>query len=221
MISAILLSGGSGTRMGSSIPKQYLPIRGKPLILHTLDALLSFQDWGEIAVVCEESYTPLFAPYGKYPLRFALPGKERQDSVFAGAEVLSPLTKFVSIHDGARPLLKPKDLINVIEAGKLHGAATLGIPVKATIKEVDGNLFVEKTLAKSKLFEIQTPQVISYHLLQKGRAFVEKEKKLVTDDVSLAEILGVRVKIVPGSDDNIKVTTPLDLALVELLLRKR
>lgn len=219
-ISAIILSGGQGTRMGGPIPKQYLPLNEKPIILHTLEALLTFPDWTEIVIVCEPIYLSLFSSYKNIPLRFALPGKTRQDSLFSGFDALSTSPEWICIHDGARPLLKKKDLLAVIDAGKTYGAATLAAPVKATIKEVDSHLFITKTLDREKLWNIQTPQILKSDLLQKGRSYVLEKSITVTDDVSLAELLHHPVKLVEGSDSNIKITTQEDLSLAKLLLQR-
>lgn len=219
MISAILLSGGLGKRMEAEIPKQYIPLLGLPIVLHSLKALLSFPSWHEIVVVCEKEYEPLFInEKPPIPLHFARPGKLRQDSVLSGLQKLSPQNKWVCIHDGARPNLTPQDLLSVILSGKEHGAATLATPLKQTVKKADSELFVKKTLDRSFLWEIQTPQILQYSWMIQGFKKVEKEKLLVTDDVSLAECLNLPVKLVQGSYKNIKITTPEDFALVKLLM---
>jgi 2-C-methyl-D-erythritol 4-phosphate cytidylyltransferase len=221
MISALLLSGGLGKRMQTSEPKQYIPLHGKPIILHALEALLQYPYFSEIALVCEEKYKALFASYEcKAKIVFALPGKERQDSVFSGLCKLSPSTKHVCIHDGARPLLLEKDLLAVIAEGQKSGAAALATQVKTTIKETNKSLRVQKTLDRSRLFEIQTPQVISYSLLKEGHQKAAALGKVLTDDVSNAELLHHPVQLVLGSESNIKITTSEDLLLAEILLRR-
>ena len=207
--------------MQTSAPKQYIPLHGKPIILHALEALLRYPHWSEIAIVCEEKYKSLFAPYeNKAQIVFALPGKERQDSVFSGLNKLSTSTKCVCIHDGARPLLLEKDLLAVIAEGEKSGAASLATPVKMTIKEADDRLYVQKTLDRSHLFEVQTPQVVSYSLLKEGYQKAVELRHLVTDDVGLAELLNHPVQLVLGSESNIKITTSEDLLLAEILLRR-
>lgn len=221
MISAILLSGGVGKRMQADQPKQYLPLHGKPIILHALESLLTYPLWSEIVIVCEEKYQPLFLPYqNQIRLHFATPGKERQDSVFSGVGSLSPQTRWVCIHDGARPLLLEKDLLAVISEGKKMGAATLAVPVKATIKETDGTQRVQRTLDRSNLWEIQTPQVLTYSLLKEGYPKITAQNKIVTDDMALAEYLGLPAQLVLGSYSNIKITNSEDLLLAELLLKR-
>lgn len=217
-ISAILLSGGIGSRMGKPIPKQYLTLHDKPIIIHALEALLTFSSWKEIVIVCDPIYQYLFSSYKTVPLLFASPGKTRQDSLFSGFQSFSSPPKWVCIHDGARPLLKKKDLLNVINAGKNHEAAALAVPVKETLKESDDQLFVKKTLDRKKIWTVQTPQIITSKLLQEGRKKILEQSLSVTDDVSLAEILNHPVKLVPGSESNIKITTTEDLSLAKLLL---
>jgi 2-C-methyl-D-erythritol 4-phosphate cytidylyltransferase len=217
-ISAILLSGGKGTRMGEGIPKQYLSLCNKPVILRSLEALLTFPSWNEIVVVCEPEYQDLFSDYKTIPIIFALPGKTRQDSLFSGFDALRNTPQWICIHDGARPLLKKKELSDVITAGKTYGAATLAAPTSSTIKESDEHLFVKKTLDREKLWDIQTPQVLTKDLLQRGRKYISEKNIIITDDVSLAEVLKHPVKLVPGSKSNIKLTTKEDLYLAKLLL---
>ncbi len=222
MVSAILLAGGQGARMRHATPKQYLPLKGLPLILYSFRTLQKNPEIQEIVVVCESHWQEIFLQEpSKKPVRFALPGKERQDSVRHGFQALSSDCHFACIHDGARPLLSTEELSSVICAGKSHGAATLAVPVKMTIKESTEALFVKKTLPRSSLWEIQTPQVLSYPLLKEGLERAAQEKWAVTDDVSLAELLGYPVKLVPGSYENIKITTPEDLALAEILLKDK
>lgn len=219
MISAILLSGGSGRRMGASSPKQYLPLGKKKIILHALEALLEYRFWKEIVIVCEDEYQELFASYQEVPILFASPGKERQDSVFSGLQKLSH-QEFVCVHDGARPFVHKDNLHAVIEKGKTWGAATLASPIVMTVKEADENLFVKKTVDRSRLWNIQTPQVLRYEILKKGYTKALQEGLTITDDVGFAEALNQPVKLVPGKDTNIKITTQRDLSLAELLLLK-
>ncbi len=218
--SVILLSGGKGRRMKVDTPKQYLHLQDKIVVLHALDALLHFPDWKDIVVVCEKEYESLFTTHTRLPLRFARPGKERMDSVFSGFQALIYPAQWVCIHDGARPLLRKEDLLSVLQAGMQYGAATLGTPIKMTIKEVDNNFFIKKTLDRSLLWDIQTPQVLQRTLLEQGFQHIHKERLHVTDDVSLAELLGSPVKLVQGSSFNLKITTKEDFILAQELYGK-
>ncbi|KAH7521002.1 hypothetical protein FEM48_Zijuj08G0205300 [Ziziphus jujuba var. spinosa] len=151
-------------------------------------------------------------------LKFALPGKERQDSVYSGLQAVDLASELVCIHDSARPLVSSEDVEKVLKDGWLNGAAVLGVPVKATIKEGNSESFVVKTLDRKTLWEMQTPQVIKPQLLRKGFELVNSEGLEVTDDVSIVEYLKHPVYITEGSYTNIKVTTPDDILLAERIL---
>jgi len=219
-VSAIILAGGKGTRMRSSTPKQYLPLGGKPLALYSLELFASCPAINEIIVVCDLSYQSLFIP--NYPnLLFASPGERRQDSVYNGLQRTSnpsQKTHLICIHDSARPLATPSDLMNVLAEAQKHGAAVAANPVKNTIKECDFQGFVKRTLDRSKLWEMYTPQVVESSLLKKGFEIAINNNLTVTDDVALVELTGHPVKLVKGSYSNIKITTPEDLPLAETLL---
>lgn len=215
-LSAILLSGGKGTRMGASSPKQYLPLMGKPIALYSFECLLYSPLICEIIVVCEPTYESLFCG-----VQFAKPGHRRQDSLYNGLKKVSKDCDTVLVHDIARPLLNEEDLQNVILTGEKFGAATLATPVKVTIKEANSDHMVVKTLDRSALYNIHTPQVIKKEILLKGFAVAIEKEITVSDDVSLAELISHPVKLVMGSYDNIKITTPEDLTFAENILRER
>jgi 2-C-methyl-D-erythritol 4-phosphate cytidylyltransferase len=217
-VSAILLCGGRGTRLTSSTPKQYLPLHGKPLALYSFSLLASCEAIDEIIVVCDPHYQSLFS---SSHVRFALPGERRQDSVYNGLEQITPAshgTHLICIHDSARPCLSLLDLENVLKEAAKHGAATLGIPAKNTIKEGTEEGFVARTLDRSSLWEIHTPQVIEYAILKKGFALALKNHLTVTDDVALAELTHHPIKLVKGSPSNLKVTFLEDLKIAAALL---
>lgn len=222
-ISVVLLSGGVGKRMGASIPKQYLALRGQPIATYSLETFAAMPEVFEIIIVCDPSWKYLFEPYlaglgGKKTIKWALPGAERQDSVYNGLQEVSTDAVIVAIHDSARPLVKSSDVLRCLQDAQEVGAAVLGVPVKPTIKEVDSGLNVVKTLERSKLWEVQTPQCIRPQLLQEGFQLVKQNSLDVTDDVSIIECLGQPVRITPGSYTNIKVTTPDDMSVAEKFL---
>lgn len=216
-VSALLLAGGTGSRFGSTLPKQFFPLGSKKIAHHSLDLFLDTPCIDEIIIVCDEAYREYFADYINDKIRFAKPGSTRQGSVYEGLQRISPESMFVCIHDSARPLLTKEELNTVIQQGIHYKAAVLAVPAKNTIKEVDKNGFVIKTLDRSLLWEMQTPQVLSVDLLQRGMAFAETQNLIATDDVSLAELIGEPVKIVPSSYRNIKITTQDDLAIANAL----
>ncbi|MBS0626082.1 MAG: 2-C-methyl-D-erythritol 4-phosphate cytidylyltransferase [Verrucomicrobia bacterium] len=217
MISLILLAGGTGTRMGGPIPKQFLTLGNKPVALHSFDLFANFPEIGELIVVCAPLYQYFFSTKTK-PLSFALPGERRQDSVFNGLQKCHPNASLILVHDGARPFVEASHLKTLIEAGLRVGAATLAAPVTSTIKECDEKRVVQKTLDRSKLWDIQTPQALHRDLLVKGFEEVHARKLTVTDDVSIAETIGHFVEIVAGSPRNFKLTTPFDLVVAKALL---
>jgi len=218
-VSVVLLAGGVGKRMGAKLPKQYIKLGGKEIALYSLELFAGMEHVSEIVVVCEEEWEDLFrgAGIGK-PLKFARPGKERQDSCFNGFSAIRDGAALVAIHDSARPLLTPEDALNCFNDAQEHGTAVLGVPVKSTIKEVDGNKLVVRTPDRATLWEVQTPQVIKPELLARGFDKVKTENLEVTDDVSIIEQLGEPVFITEGDYTNIKLTTPEDLQLAQSVL---
>lgn len=220
--SVVFLAGGTGVRMGTAIPKQYLAVLQKPLALYSFEVLVSMPEVQDIIVVCEPQYEALFLGNDKargLQLTFAWPGPRRQDSVFNGIKLLegNPL---VCIHDSARPLIDPPIVRRAVETAETWGASAVGVKVRSTIKVCDGAQIVVDTPNRSSLWEIQTPQVVRLDLLKEGFAYAQEHQVTVTDDVSLVELLGKPVKIVEGSYANIKVTTPEDFACVEKLIEK-
>lgn len=214
-ISAILLAGGKGTRMGSALPKQFLPLKEQVVALYSLDILLQMKEIEEIVVVCSPEYQHFFA---NKPVKFAPAGKERQDSVYNGLQMVNPNTGWVCTHDSARPFITYDLLKTLFVKGKKVGAASLAMPVKNTLKEVNEEKVVEQTLDRSRIWEIQTPQLVKKEILDKGFAYAKKDALTVTDDVSLAELIGEKVVLVRGSYKNIKITTPEDLVFAQWLM---
>lgn len=207
-VAVILLAGGTGTRMGTSVPKQFLDIHGKPIASYSFELFSSLSYVSQIIVVTPEPYRELF-PNALY----ASPGSRRQDSVKNGFLETSRGVDLVCIHDAVRPFLQKEDVDKLAQVAMECKAAALGKPIPYTVKEVKDDLVI-RTIDRTNLWEVHTPQMIAPDLLAKGFAHADEHNLTVTDDVSLVELLGHPVKLVKGSGRNIKLTTPDDLALV-------
>ncbi len=225
-IAAIVPAAGIGRRMGLSTEKQFLSLRGGPIIVHTLKVLARQRDITEIYLVapvdkidfCRAEFIDKYNFAKK--INVIAGGKERQDSVANGLACLGKSFDLVLVHDGVRPLVSRDTIERVIEAAMVNGAAIAALPVKETIKEVNAGGLVENTLAREKLFSVQTPQVFRYPLIKKAFERAASEGFYGTDEASLVEHMGGAVKVVAGNPENIKITTPEDLVLAEALLLK-
>jgi len=218
--SAIILAGGQGTRMQESLPKQYLSLGSKPVARHCFDIFIEMPEITEIVVVCDPSYRNVFAHSSSTKqVLFALPGKRRQDSVYNGLLASTPSFQLVCVHDAARPFIDRTLVNRALEAGQQWGAATVGLPIKFTVKESTTQHFVHKTPDRSLLWEIQTPQVLHRDIISEGFRYAQEHNITVTDDVSLAELVGKQVKLIEGSHENFKITVPVDLMIAQELLR--
>ncbi|NGX43514.1 MAG: 2-C-methyl-D-erythritol 4-phosphate cytidylyltransferase [Chlamydiae bacterium] len=221
-ISVIFLAGGVGSRFQSDTPKQFLPLGHSPVALHSFNIFCTLPNVSEIVVVCAPEYHEIFKRQQlstSTSLKFASPGVRRQDSVFNGLQVMSGNTiSYTCIHDAARPLITAEQIHSVVNAAREHGAATIGMPVRYTVKEVDKDDFAANTPDRTNIWEIQTPQVIRTDWLKEGFDYVNKNNLTVTDDVSVVEQLNYPVKLVRGSHHNLKITVPEDLMLAEKIL---
>lgn len=216
-VSVILLAGGVGSRMRTETPKQYLKLHDRPLILHSLELFLRMPEVTEVIIVSDPVYRPLFIEQPHPKIHFALPGERRQDSLYQGFHLIDEKADLVCVHDAARPLITEALVRRVLKEGEAHGAATVGMPIKFTVKEVDPQRMVKNTPDRNFIWEIQTPQVIRPTLLKKGFELAIQKGLTVSDDVSLVELTGHPVKLVEGSYDNIKITTPGDILVAQSL----
>ncbi|EWM22399.1 2-c-methyl-d-erythritol 4-phosphate cytidylyltransferase [Nannochloropsis gaditana] len=222
-VSVVLLAGGVGKRMKADRPKQFIELLGKPVLLHSLEIFSTLPGVNRIVIVLDKSYRQEFSFLQEEDPRivFADPGKERQDSVFNGFSQTLPDASVVCIHDSARPLVSQSAVLASLRDGSVHGAAVLGVPMKATVKESADGEFVLRTMNRSRLWEIQTPQVIKPDILSEAFALVTEKGLEVTDDVSMVEQVGRPVKLTMGEYTNIKLTTPEDIGVAEGFLRER
>jgi 2-C-methyl-D-erythritol 4-phosphate cytidylyltransferase len=222
-ISVVLLAGGKGKRMQSATPKQFLPLLGKPVFLRSLEIFQSMKEVTNIIIVLDETFRNEYQAFVRSDPRisWANPGAERQDSVYNGLLKTPETSSIVAIHDAARPLVTVEEVRKCLQDAFKHGAAVLGVPCKATIKESEDGQFVLRTMQRSRLWEIHTPQVARRELFLQGFEKVQKEKLEVTDDVSVIEALGKPIKLTLGEYTNIKLTTPDDMQVAEQILRER
>lgn len=228
-VAAIIAAAGVGRRMGQEVPKPYLNLAGKPILAHTLAVFEGHPEIHEIAVVvhplaleyCQEK---VIDPYGfRKVLRLVPGGKERQDSVYHALKVLRQQEELeiILVHDGVRPFIDAHNIRQVIQVARTTGAAILARPAQDTVKRVNQDGQIIATLPRGEMWLAQTPQAFQTRLLWK--AFVEAyaEGFYGTDEASLVEHLEAPVTVIPGPLDNIKITTPEDLRLAEMLLKRR
>lgn len=231
-IAAICLAAGQGKRMESNVQKQYLLLQEKPVLYYALKA---FQDSNveEIVLVVgvgEEDYCKkeMVDKYGFSKVKAVVAGgKERYHSVFHGLQAVKA-ADYVLIHDGARPFLTEEIIDRCINGAKEYRACVAGMPVKDTIKLADGEQNIESTPERSKVWMIQTPQAFEYSLIKDAyTTLIEQEEKgirtsiPVTDDAMVVEyFLKQKVHLVYGSYENIKITTPEDMKIAEVFVRK-
>jgi len=221
-IEAIVACAGAGSRLKSRLAKPLVNLAGIPIFIRTLKILSRVRLIDNIILVVRKNELARFARlvkrYNVKKIKTIIPGgKTRCHSVYNGLKHLDSQTRLVVIHDGVRPFISPSLITQVIKAAGKYGAAILAVPVKPTIKQIDlNNLRVEKTLNRKQLWEVQTPQVFKKEIILRAyRNF----KKIPTDDAALVERLGKPVKVVMGSYQNIKITTPEDLRFSKAIVR--
>ena len=218
---AVVVAAGRGERMGG--PKQYMLLAGRPLFLWSLQTLAACSEVDGVVLVVPPGDPDLVRGLtGDFPgLRVVAGGSTRQESVWLGLAALSPDTDWVVVHDAARPLLKEKDLVAVLAAARSFGAGVLAVPVKETVKTDGADGLVKQTLPRDNLWSVQTPQVFRYDWLVAAHRLARRKGVTVYDDAALLEMDGKPVKLVSGSYDNIKVTTPEDLLVAGILMGGR
>jgi 2-C-methyl-D-erythritol 4-phosphate cytidylyltransferase len=220
---AVVVAAGRGKRMGAAENKVFLPLAGKPILLHTLDAFERCR-FVETVVVVAAAPEVVRVEQLVRDARLAkvasvvAGGAERQDSVEAGLVALP--TEGVLVHDAARPLVQPAQIEAVCRAAETHGAAALAVPVKDTIKVAQDGMIVS-TPDRSSLLAVQTPQAFGRLALLEAHRLAKEAGVAATDDAMLFERLGRKVAAVPGHDSNLKITTPEDLLFAELIVQQR
>lgn len=218
---AVIVAAGSASRMGG-IDKVMAPLKGEPMIVRTVRAFQTCDAIGEIVVVTRQDLIvpimDLCAGFDKVKA-VVVGGGSRDASVSLGLNALSKKVKLAAVQDGARPLVTWQVIDRVVRAANTYGAAAPAVPVKDTIKVVTGGV-VKETPQRSTLQAVQTPQVFDFDLLRGALKKAKEDGAQITDDCSAVERLGMSVKIVEGDERNIKVTTPMDLKIAEMLLEE-
>ena len=219
--SAVIVCAGNSTRMGG-VNKILLPLGERKVIGVTMQAFQKCDSITEIIIVAREDDIPAIQEEAKAAGISKLSacttgGATRQESVINGIRKISKEAELIAVHDGARPLVKPEHIEKVIKDASVFGGATLGVPVKDTIKTVDGGLIVD-TPPRSSLYITQTPQIFKRNLYFEGIDFALEHSLDFTDDCQLVEAIGGKVAMTVGDYTNIKITTPEDLILADRLI---
>ncbi len=223
-VAAIIPAAGEGRRMGGALEKQFLRLEGMPILVHTLKTFDSSPIVQGIVLVVPKSRMEQVREeiLEKYKISklvaLVVGGPHRQDSVRLGLEALGPGWELVVVHDGVRPLVSQELIARCVEQALVHGAAIAAVPATDTVKEVDSEGFVQRTPLRETLWMVQTPQAFCYEWILRAHQEAQKEGFLGTDDASLVERLGHKVKVVLGCYENLKVTTPADLSLAREIL---
>ena len=216
MTAAIIVASGSSRRMG--FDKLMAPLAGQPVLAHSLKAFHQCEEIQTIIVVTDqERFAQLDLSGLSKPILRVDGGKERQDSVQNGLAALPQETKWVAIHDGARPLIRPDSISSALAAAREHGAASLGHPITETLKRTNQQEMVTDSVSREDLWAMETPQCFELSLLKEAYRAISAEGLLVTDEVSALQHLEKSIQLVANPLSNPKITYPADLTLAEAL----
>jgi 2-C-methyl-D-erythritol 4-phosphate cytidylyltransferase len=226
-VGAVICAAGVSTRMNSKMSKQLIPLRGRPLIAHTLSEFEKSTRISEVVLVVNRGVIDYYKQnvveryHFKKVRRVVGGGVNRQDSVYSGLLALSPYIEIVSIHDGARPLVTSELIDKTVELLGDKNGIVVAVPAQDTIKIVGEDGIVVETPKRSSLWAVQTPQVFPLKLIKEAIERANEEGFVGTDDASLMERLGYKVHIVLGTKENMKITTPIDLTIAEVIMNER
>lgn len=221
---AVIAAGGAGTRMGAAVPKQFLPVAGRPVLLRTLDNILSVAAVSQVVVALPAEHMPgaralLEGRPARVPIDLVAGGDSRQESVRRGVVAVRPEIDVIMVHDAARPLCRPDVIARILESAWSRGSAVAGIPATETIQRVSRTGRVLATPPRRELVAVQTPQAFHGGILRSALERAAAEGFAGSDESSIVRWAGYPVFVVEGSPDNIKITRPADLKLAEILLR--
>jgi 2-C-methyl-D-erythritol 4-phosphate cytidylyltransferase len=225
MTTAIIVAAGKGTRMGPNMDKLFLEIAGKPVVVHAWQRFDAAACIDEVVLVVRDGtqsafqeLASRFRPGKKFHL--VAGGMERQDSVWNGIEAVSDGTEIVAIQDAARPCTSEALISATVTAAREAGAAVAAWPVTDTIKESEDGQWIRRTLDRSRLWAVQTPQAFRLDIIRHALSEVRRRRLLVTDDTAACELIGQPVRLVASVEPNPKVTRPEDLPYVEMVLKR-
>ncbi|MGA3267432.1 MAG: 2-C-methyl-D-erythritol 4-phosphate cytidylyltransferase [Verrucomicrobiota bacterium] len=224
MNSAILVAAGQGARMGGGVDKLFLSVAGRPLVAHTWQRFNDAPCIDEIVLVVRKGRAPAFAKLAaefkfQKPFRLVAGGTERQDSVWNGLDALSAAAEIVVVQDAARPCTTDELIAATVKAAGEIGAAVAAQPVTDTIKESADGRFVERTLDRSRLWSVQTPQTFRVKVIRRALEEARRRKLILTDDTAACELIGQPVRLISSVAPNPKVTVPGDVPFVVSLLQ--
>jgi len=223
--SAIIVAAGSGLRMNSSVPKQFLTLGGKTVLYHTLQKFLKTPAISEIIIVVAPEMTDsellrISLPLSSSkPIHIVVGGKRRQDSVYNGLRAVDPKAAIVSIHDAVRPFIRPETVSIAIDLCSQYDGVIVAAPTTNTLKEVHDHLIV-KTVSRELIWQAQTPQTFRLEILLKAYNQAYRDSITVTDDAGLVERIGGKIRVIEGDSWNIKITSRQDLIVAQSILEK-
>ena len=226
-LQVVVAAAGSSRRMGEKVNKPYLLLKGKPLLAYFIAVLENSSLVKDIIIVVRQQEVEyckreIAEKYGFKKIKaIIVGGAERQDSVFCGLQALAPDTAWVAVHDGARPFLTDDLWVKLVEAASEYGAAVPGLPLRDTLKEIDRDGFIIKTLERGSIVAVQTPQVFAYQKLLSAYLKARDDNFMATDDAAIYEKYAGPVKIITGDAANVKITLPEDLIWAEAFLKAR
>jgi 2-C-methyl-D-erythritol 4-phosphate cytidylyltransferase len=224
---AILVAGGAGSRFRSQTRKQLVTVLGRPLVVHALERLQRSGAFARVVVVLpRDGYDEakrVMSPFVEDESRvdWTPGGASRQESMIEGLSRIAPFEGLVAVHDAARPAVPPALVASVVEAASVDGGAIAALPIVETLKEASSDLKIMRTVPRERLYRAQTPQCFRYDVLSRAVAKAVEDGFTGTDEASLVERVGAPIRIVLGSEENLKVTTLEDLGRVEYYLREQ
>lgn len=226
MNTAVIVAGGKGTRMGPGVDKLFLEVAGRPVVAHTWQKFDQADCIEQIVVVVRDGLQDEFMRMAEQycfskPHRIVPGGAERQDSVWNGLDALSPETAIVAIQDAARPCVTEALIEATLSAARETGAAVAAQAVVDTIKESTDGRLIERTVPRSRLWSVQTPQTFRVDVIRRAIQTARDQGLSLTDDTAACELIGQPVRLVVSNDPNPKVTISADLPYVETLLRQQ